>query len=55
MEVSPFRRNNEIVEFCQENSMTILTNEPFNKKLRSDYHIISKLASGLGLTSTEVS
>eukprot|EP01035_Chromulina_nebulosa_P018514 gene18514-24232_t len=47
MEVSPFNRNSDIVDFCEDNSITILTTDVFSKNMRSNHSVITNLANNL--------
>ena len=51
MEVTPFNQSTELVEFCGDNSMIVLNNEPMCKGLRDDNDTLQFITDTLGSSS----
>lgn len=54
MEFSPFGQNEEVVEFCQDNAIAVIVDQPFVKCMRHRHPELLALSEQLGITVDEV-
>ncbi len=54
MEYSPFGQSEEIIEFCQDNGVALLVDEPNVKNMRHNHPEVMNIADELGISKDEV-
>jgi hypothetical protein len=52
--VTPFNQTNDLLEYCHDSSIGIISNEPCAKGLRRNHEVIKGVADFLGVSSDEV-
>jgi len=54
MEITPFRQRGDIVEFCADNGIVVLSNEPLAKGIQLSHPVIQSIAEKLNISSEMV-
>ena len=54
IEATPFHQTDELLEYCQDSSIAIISNEPCAKGLRRNHEVVRAVSDFLGISPDEV-